>query len=123
AAAQGLLAVPLAGCAGAHHRPTAARDHQGDRQANQSPNLDAVTSPLPINFSGRVFGVNLVPRAGDGKPGDWESHWADFPTIWPDWRKQIDNAYGLGANAIRIIGTIIPVVNGTITQSQYSSYW
>jgi hypothetical protein len=73
-----------------------------------------------LNFAGKVKGVNLTTKPGAPSLGAmWGSGWD-----WDGWmRPQIDCAVALGANAIRIIGDVLCVINGTLSQASYNARW
>lgn len=74
---------------------------------------------VAINLTGKVKGWNLTAKPTQ----DTESaYWLEWD--WDGWiREQIDYAMSLGANAIRLIGDVAMVINGTggMTQAIYNT--
>jgi hypothetical protein len=71
----------------------------------------------PVNFAGKVKGVNLTSKPGAPSP---RAYWTEWD--WSGWiRPQIDCAIALGANAIRIIGDVAMVLNGGMRQATYNA--
>src|SRR5206468_2565197 len=71
----------------------------------------------PVNFAGKVKGVNLTSKPGAPAP---RAYWKEWD--WSGWiRPQIDCAIALGANAIRIIGDVAMILDGGMTQATYNA--
>lgn len=85
---------------------------------------DAQTMEMPrgdgsINFAGKVRGANLTTKPGSPH---LSAMWAAWD--WDGWiRPQVDCAVALGCNAVRLMGDVAMVMNGTISQSTYSARW
>jgi hypothetical protein len=87
-------------------------------QATNTPRIADRGGPrVPVNFAGKVKGVNLTSKPGAPAP---RAYWTEWE--WSGWiRPQIDCAIALGANAIRIIGDVAMVLNGGIRQATYNA--
>ncbi|MGY1659591.1 hypothetical protein ACI78Q_00010 [Geodermatophilus sp. SYSU D00705] len=75
--------------------------------------------PRPMSVGGAPLlrGVNLTV---DFEP--WESMWSRWK--WDDWVKwQVDRAVELDANAVRLIGNVSGITNGTFTLETYLDRW
>jgi hypothetical protein len=71
---------------------------------------------IPVNYTGKVCGMNVTSQIGFPLEADYWSMWP-----WEGWiRPQIDYAYAVGAGVIRIIGDVTVVNSGTISQARYN---
>src|SRR6266566_894356 len=101
--AGGMLAAPL---------------DTGGEQARSSGSLkDRRGVNTPVNFAGKVKGVNLTFKPG--APLE-RAYWIEWD--WSGWiRPQVDCAIALGANAIRILGDVAMVLSGGMPQATYNA--
>jgi hypothetical protein len=72
---------------------------------------------VPVNFTGKVCGVNLTSKPTHPKES---AYWIEWD--WAGWiRKQIDYSMAMGANAIRLIGDVAMVLNSQLSQATYNT--
>jgi hypothetical protein len=95
----------------------------GPEVSNATPAQDRSSRPTPLALPGGTLirGANITVKDSN-YPRPWHNLWLEWD--WERWIKwQVDLAKSVGANCIRMIGSVSVVAEGALPFDQYGARW